>query len=101
MGGLGREAWVRLVAEFSESGLTQEDFADQHQLTLATLRYWIYKLRRETRPSRFVPVRVVASAPEARQHGAGVEVATRSGLLLRFATHTDPKYIAAVLAELA
>ena len=102
MARLGRDAWVKLVAEFVESGLTQRDFAEQHDLALPTLQFWIYKLRRETKPPRFVPVHVVAStAPTARRdEEPGVEVATRAGHLLRFASGTDPKYIAAVLAEL-
>jgi hypothetical protein len=97
---LGREAWVKLIREFTESGLTQVDFAEQHRLSMGTFQCWLYKLRRETKSPRFVPVSVVATAPQTPHDRSGVEVATRSGLLLRFASHTDPKYIAAVLAEL-
>ena len=101
MARLGREAWVQLVEEFGSSGLTQREFAEQKQLPLATLQFWIYKLRRETK-ARFVPVHVVASAaPTARDAARdAVEVVTRSGHLLRFGAGVDPKYVAALLAEL-
>jgi hypothetical protein len=98
---LGREAWVKLIEEFAASGLTQRDFAEQKQVQLGTLQFWIYKLRREGK-ARFVPVHVVAStAPLARDDTSGsVEVVTRSGHLMRFGPAVDPKYIAAILAEL-
>ncbi len=101
MARLGREAWVKLIEEFTASGLSQREFAERQQLSLATLQFWIYKLRREAK-ARFVPVHVVAStAPTARGPESGsIEVATRSGLLLRFGAGIDPKYIAAILAEL-
>ena len=101
MARLGREAWVKLIEEFGASGLSQREFAEQKQVSLATLQFWIYKLRREVK-ARFVPVHVVASpAPTARDAAsASVEVVTRSGHLLRFGAGVEPGYIAAVLAEL-
>lgn len=103
MARLGRDEWVRTIEEFTESKLTQREFAEQRGLSLATLQFWIYKLRRETKPQRFVPVHVVASPAPLAQDGAtvvGVEVLTRAGHVLRFSASADPRYIAAVLAEL-
>ncbi len=93
-----RALWTNLVADFELSGLSQRAFAEQKQIELSNLRYWIYKLRNESRPlatekqealstaperaerraarkgpekgSRMLPVRVVAStAPKARRDG--------------------------------
>ena len=102
MGRLGREAWVKLIEEFAASGLSQRDFAEQKQLALATLQFWIYKLRRESK-ARFVPVHVLASAaPLARGvEASSLEVLTRAGHVLRFGPSAEPRYIAAVLAALA
>lgn len=98
---LGREQWEKLVEELKTSGLTQDAFAARHGVSVNTLQFWIYKLRREEKAPRFVPVHVVASSAPARRSEAGwLELATRSGHLLRFAEGTDPKYLAAVLAEL-
>ncbi len=97
-----RALWTNVVADFELSGLSQREFAEQKKIELSNLRYWIYKLRNESRPlatekkdppatperserhapartparaSRLVPVRVVAStAPKAREamDGAGL-----------------------------
>ena len=77
-----RDRWTRLVADFESADLSQREFAQERGLSLSNLRYWIYRLRKETRPlvteatersdqapeqaaavedSRLVPVRVVAS----------------------------------------
>jgi transposase len=80
-----RARWTKLVADFESADLSQREFAQERGLSLSNLRYWIYRLRRESRPlvteagrsdqapdrsatpegSRLVPVRVVASAPKA------------------------------------
>jgi len=44
---LGRDCWVELVSEYEKSNLSQREFAQQHQLSLNTLQFWLYKLRRE------------------------------------------------------
>jgi transposase len=90
-----RALWTKVVADFELSELSQRAYAEHKKIDLSNLRYWIYKLRNESRPllteerdppsgaerteqpapakappvaSRLVPVRVVASpAPK----GAG------------------------------
>ena len=85
-----RALWTKVVSDFELSGLSQCEFAEQKKIELSNLRYWIYRLRNDSRPlatekkdppaapeqrspakapdvgSRLVPVRVVAStAPKA------------------------------------
>jgi hypothetical protein len=90
-----RALWTKVVADFELSELSQRAYAEQKKIDLSNLRYWIYKLRNDSRPlatekqdppgvaeragqpvpprappvaSRLVPVRVIASpAPK----GAG------------------------------
>ena len=116
----GRGRWTKLVADFESSDLTQREFATERGISLSNLRYWIYRLRKESRPlvaeeprrsdqapervdaeegSRLVPVRVVASAPKAR-HGEVIELALPSGVVLRFPVGTDPEYLRLVAAAL-
>ncbi len=45
-----RALWTKLVADFELSGLSQRAFAEQKQIGLSNLRYWMYKLRNESRP---------------------------------------------------
>jgi transposase-like protein len=114
-----RERWTRVVAMFEESGQSQREFAKAQQLSLSNLRYWIYRLRKESRPlvaeqvERSVnqaeqserltlkPVTVVASALEARREGDGLlELDLPSGMRVRFPAGTDPSYLRTLAAAL-
>ena len=122
--------WTKLVADFESSDLSQRQFAQDRGVPLSNLRYWLYRLRKESRPlvtegaeqesaaqepeapkegSRLLPVRVVASAPKARRRsspeavaGEGflLELALPSGTRLRFPEGTDLKYLQALAAAL-
>lgn len=123
-----RALWTKVVSDFELSGLSQREFAEQKKIELSNLRYWIYRLRNDSRPlatekkdppaaaeqrspakapdvgSRLVPVRVVAStAPKARWQGEGdglLELAFPSGARLRFPAGTDLKYLRQLVAVL-
>lgn len=94
--------WVRVAEQFEQSGLTQKQFAQQHQLQLSTLQSWIYRRRRqlapaEQAPMRLLPVEVVAGpVVDAR----GVEVLTPSGVRVSFETGTDVDYVARLVVAL-
>lgn len=100
---LGRDGWVELVSEYEKSDLSQREFAQQHQVSFHTLQFWLYKLRREANNSpRFLPVNVVATAPEARPSMPEWIVMTLpSGLQFHVAVGTDCRYVADLLAALA
>ena len=60
---LGREAWVQHISDYKQSGLTQPEYAQRHELNLTTFQNWISKLRREGRSrssdsTTFVPITV-------------------------------------------
>ena len=123
-----RSRWTRLVADFESADLSQREFAQERGISLSNLRYWIYKLRKESRPlvtqepersdqapeqaaaaggSRLLPVRVVASAPKARRAKAEVivpdvllELELPSGTTLRFPSGTDLAYLRALAGAL-
>ena len=85
----GRRRWTsteraRWVREYRASGLSQEQFAEQRQLNVGTLRGWIYKRAAvDADAGGFASVQVVGGpAPRARgsvtvrwPHGVEVEVA--------------------------
>ena len=101
----GREFWVLTVAEFERSQLTQKSFAQRRGIALATLQWWIAKLRRAQALSvSLVPVRVIASAaPKARSEAVAdrsIEVELRTGVRLRLATGADLDYVAALAQRL-
>jgi hypothetical protein len=101
----GREFWVSKIAEFERSQLTQKSFAQRRGIALATLQWWIAKLRRERASSvSLVPVRVIAStAPTARSETVAddaIEVELRSGVRLRLAAGANLDYVAALAQRL-
>ena len=121
-----RARWTKLVADFEVSDLSQREFASERGISLSNLRYWIYRLRKESRPlvteapersgqgpeqakarpgSPLVPVRVVASAaPKARQQGESdglLELALPSGAQLRFPAGTEVGYLRDLAAALS
>jgi hypothetical protein len=123
-----RERWRKLVADFESCDLTQREFANERGVSFTNLRYWIYRLRKESRPlvtepakssdqapakgtapegSRLLPVRVVASAAKPRTRAmvmaAGdelLELALPSGVRVRFPAGTDLRYLQALAAAL-
>ena len=97
---VGRSAWVQAVSDYEVSGLTQEAYADSKGIGVASLRYWIYKLRRES--PRLLPATVVGSAaPTARcSEGRWIELRLESGAVLRFESGTDPQYLSRLITSL-
>ncbi len=108
-----RQFWTNLVADFETSELSQRAFAEQKGISISNLRYWMYKLRNESRPlatehaessseqrrprraRRLLAVDVVASAaPKARlPEDEMLELALPSGLRLRFHAGVDLEYL--------
>ncbi len=91
-----KSQWVRVAEQFEQSGLTQKQFAQQHQLPLSTLQSWIYRRRRQVSAAppaamRLLPVEVTARpAVEAR----GVEILIPGGVRVSFEAGTDVEYVA-------
>jgi len=104
--GRGRAFWTRLVAELGNSELRHAEFARQRGVSVASLRTWLYRLRREEqRQPRILPVRVVRStAPTARRRGdadsAAIEAELPTGVRLRFPVATNPAIIADLVRRL-
>jgi transposase-like protein len=107
-----RERWVKLVADFESSDLSQREFASERGISFSNLRYWLYRLRREARPLTaeqpdnqaeqvparrrltLTPVRVVASTAKPRTWG------NEGNLRIRFPAGTDLAYLRALAAAL-
>ena len=99
----GRRFWERAVGEVERSGAPHSEVAARHGVRVGTLRYWVYRLRREGHtvaavPSevRLLPVEVVPSAPASPP----IEVRVFGGDVLAFEVGTDVAYVAALVAAL-
>jgi hypothetical protein len=92
------EFWATVVAEAQASELPLEQTATKHGVTVAALKYHLYKGRRQaagpakTRAPRVLPVRVKTA-------GAAVE-AQFGSIRLSFRDDCDPAYVVAVLGAL-
>lgn len=94
-----RTEWESIVGEFGRSGMTQAEFAKSSGVALATLQYWIRKLRDDARPAR-VELRPAAAAPDVASDVSIVEAYTDQ-FSVHFKGPASPEYIAAVLRALA
>jgi transposase-like protein len=113
--------WSRLISDWESTNLSQAEFSRERGISVHSLRYWLHRLRRESKSSlasqpeseelsappkedlRLLPVRAVGSAPKARQpmpSGEFLELVLPSGARVRFQTGTDPRYLRALVAVL-
>jgi len=100
-----RGIWAELIRQYERSGKELEQWAAERKIPPKTLRWWIWRLRREqTEQVSLVPVRVVAStAPTARcpeDEGAVIEAVLGDGVRLRFPVGVSSEMIAEVIARL-
>ena len=95
----GREFWTKTLADLAQSGLKHREFALERDLSLHSLRTWLYKLRRESakavstkpRPVRLLRVRV--RRQRATPERSSLELAV-NGIGVRFAEGTSVQYVA-------
>jgi transposase-like protein len=108
----GRADWRRLVAEFEDSDLSLQDFAQRHGLRSSTLGWWRWELQREEgavkerKEQKEVAVvefvRVESSVSEAAARPsteAGPCLELPGGVLLHFVAGTTAAFVAAVAAD--
>ena len=94
------ESWAAIVAEAETSGVSHGETAKKHGVTLATLKYHLYKSRgvvkKKVRGPRVLPVRV---ATENSSSSASVD-AQFGSVRVSFRDGCDPAYVVAVLSAL-
>jgi hypothetical protein len=68
--------WKRRIASWRASGETAEAYATRHGFSASTLKWWAWKLGRETKPVVRVAqlVRVPSSEPAARRGSILIEL---------------------------
>jgi hypothetical protein len=92
------------VDRWRRSGLSAEDFAAREGLKPKQLGWWRWKLRSPRASSsstpelRFLPVRVVETAPAASGSGVALEVALPNGRVVRVPPGFEPSMLERVLS---
>ena len=95
-----RRFWKRVVSVAERSELTHSEVAARHGVSVAALRSWLYRLRREREQERsdgprLLPVRV--TAPPALREAFEVVV---GDVVVRVPAGANPSYIASLVAAL-
>ena len=99
-----RQFWESLIARYERDGGAQLLFAEQHGVSVAALRHWLYRLRRERAPRAPRLVQIVPTgvmAPGVDRTADIIEVALLGqGIALRFAQGTDTAYVGRLVGAL-
>lgn len=90
-----REEGQKLVAEFTASGLSQAKFVEKKGMKLASLQYWLRKLRNDEREAELRFVEVVA-----KEKGA-VRMELPGGAVVHFDVLPSTEYLANLALELS
>jgi transposase len=104
----GHDEWVKLIAEYEVSGLSQKEFVAKHDVSFSTFQYWLYRRNKKVRTvsgstPEFVPVEVVDSAaPKARRDEAkaAVEIELPSGVQVRLISGVSASFVGELIAAL-
>jgi hypothetical protein len=105
-----REQWAALVAEYEQSGLSNDEFAKQRGLKARTFAWWRSALKRDEprvtgRRRRQQPVEEVRALPvtliddQGRSGGEAIEVAF-GDVRLCVPAGTDAVYLGQIVLEL-
>ena len=88
------EQWKGLLAEWSASGLSREDFCKTKGVSVWALDYWRRKLRedRKGKNSRFVRVK-----PQPRMNGAKIRIHLGGQMVVEIDGAVDEEELAKVL----
>ena len=55
-----RQHWLTLLQQQANSGQSQTEFCQQHQIKIATFQYWRKRLRAQDTDNRVLPVQLVS-----------------------------------------
>jgi len=97
---MDRRRWQRLVAQFESSDLTQQEFADDNGINVATFRGWLYRLRRERTAHLAASLDFVEveAARVTRTHAARVACCIVAGAMeIQFAELPPAQWVAEVI----
>jgi len=97
--------WRGVIEEWERSGVSQAEFCRQRRVSLSSLRWWRWSLkkrdRRETRPT-FLPIRVVPGPLERtpERESDGFEVLLRQGYCVRVPRNFEAESLLRLLGVL-
>ena len=88
------------VSLYRKSGLTQSEFARQHQLNICTLHQWIHRANKLTTPAPEPLFKEVLLPPPPPTPGWAAEIIVGNDLTLRLGSQFSPQLIIQVIRQL-
>ena len=92
------EHWRPIIEQFEVSGLTQSDFAEQYDINVATLRYWIYKFRDQQVAQNVDFLEVKSMNPS---ESSNVSMYLPNDIIVEFSQSPDARFFATLAHELS
>ncbi|MFZ2341145.1 MAG: helix-turn-helix domain-containing protein [Bacteroidales bacterium] len=75
-----QEEKLSLIEKWQESGVSQQSFCQEHDITFTTFYYWLRRYRREIDESNFLPVEISS--------GTNIEIRYPDGKILQLPAAT-------------
>lgn len=91
---------LKFVSLYRQSGLTQSEFARQHQLKLCTLHQWLHRATLPTAPARAPIFKEILLAPPPPTHLWSAEIVVGDQFTLRLGSHVSARLITQVIDRL-
>lgn len=75
---------LSLVEQWTESGLSQKQFAQEHQIKYHTFTYWVRRYRQQQHQNNgFIPIDLTTASVHASSGTPRIELILDGGLVLR------------------
>lgn len=80
-----REKMLALVERWTQSGQTQQQFCQQHDIKYSTFGYWLKTWRRKNLSTSqgFIPIEIKSSGSSEQPHAPRMEFVFDDGLTIR------------------
>ncbi len=91
------DLWQERIEIWKNSGLTQDQFCQEHQLKKSTFLYWHLKFNREKRVSKLLPVTIKSdNQPSSLSRSSGVSLSINR----RYTIQLEEQFNSQTLAKL-
>ena len=94
------EHWTEHVAAWRESGLSQREYCQQHDLVKGTMSHWVWRLKTLEVEQPMVELLESAKEPAPRDGCTAIELEVAGRYLLRLRPGTDSGHLREVIGVL-
>ena len=88
-----KSQWQEIIRQFERSGQSAKAFAAKKDLSIHSLKWWLYRLRKEAK-TREPSIKMLPVEISNKVSVSGVEVTCPGGSQIRFASDISPQALA-------